>query len=135
VSTGTNEEEAIMSQVKSKPAKQAKSKPAKKSQAKTSQVAANSEVLTLAEAAAYLRVSEDDILQAMRTRQLPARQVGESWRFLKAAIQEWLKATPVPESKEAFWETHFGALKDDPDWEELLKEIYWQRGRPMTEEG
>jgi hypothetical protein len=37
-------------------------------------------------------------------------------------------------SKEEFWQTHFGALKDDPHLEDMLEEIYRRRGRPEVEE-
>jgi excisionase family DNA binding protein len=100
-----------------------------------SEVPAMQEVLTLAEAAAYLRVSEDDILRGVREQGLPGRQVAGAWRFLKEALQEWLRSPPAVPSKKEFWETHFGALKDDPYLEEMLKEIYAQRGRPETEAG
>jgi excisionase family DNA binding protein len=130
VSAGTNEEEANMSQVKSKPARRAKSKPTKNARAKTSQEV-NGEVLTLAEAAAYLRVPEVDVLRMIQEQSLPGRKFGEEWRFLKAALQTWLSI--VPEKKGLL--SHFGALKDDPDAEEMLAEIYKRRGRPMTEEG
>jgi excisionase family DNA binding protein len=49
------------------------------------------DVLTLAEAAAYLRVSEAEIVELTRRQALPGRKVGDQWRFLKAAIQEWLR--------------------------------------------
>jgi hypothetical protein len=35
--------------------------------------------------------------------------------------------------KQAFWETHFGALKDDPHLEEMLGDIYRQRAWPEVE--
>jgi excisionase family DNA binding protein len=88
------------------------------------------DILTLAEAAAYLRVSEPEIVDLMRKQGMPGRKVGSDWRFLKAAIQEWLR---LPE-KENFWWKHFGALKDDPNLDEMLEQIYRDRGRPATEE-
>jgi excisionase family DNA binding protein len=94
----------------------------------TDQPAIYPDVLTLAEAAAYLRVSEAEIIELMRRQSLPARKVGEQWRFLKAAIQEWLR---LPE-KENFWWKQFGALKDDPNLEQMVEQIYRERGRPGT---
>jgi excisionase family DNA binding protein len=91
------------------------------------------DVLTLAEAAAYLRVSEEELLRLVRGAGLPGRQAGEGWRFLKAAIQDWLRAMPVKPSKEALL-ARVGSWKDDPDLDDMLKEIYKNRGRPMTEE-
>jgi excisionase family DNA binding protein len=92
------------------------------------------DVLTLAEAAAYLRTSPDEVLRLVREQGLPGRQVGEDYRFLKAAVQDWLRAPASAVDKQAFWQTHFGALKGDPYLEEMLKETYQQRGRPETEE-
>ncbi len=91
------------------------------------------EVLSLSEAAAYLRLPEEEVLRLVREQELPGRQAGPEWRFLKAAIQAWL-SQPVPKKKD-FWEVSVGAWKDDPHAEEIMQEIYKQRGRPMTEEG
>ncbi len=89
------------------------------------------EILTLPEAAAYLRLAEDAVLEAVHKQRLPARQVRQEWRFLKSAIQEWLR---VPEERD-FWKTHAGALRDDPYLHDMLDQIYQERGRPMIEEG
>jgi excisionase family DNA binding protein len=90
------------------------------------------EVLTLGEAAAYLRVPEQDVLRLVREQNLPARRVGTEWRFLKTAIQVWL-SQPVPGAKD-FWEACAGAFRDDPQLEEIVKEAYRRRGRPITED-
>ncbi len=92
------------------------------------------DVLTLTEAATYLRLSEEDVLQMVREQGLPARQTGTQWRFLKTAIQQWLNQ-PIPPSKpEGIWAAA-GSWRNDPYLEEMLKETYRRRGRPMTEEG
>jgi excisionase family DNA binding protein len=52
------------------------------------------EVLTLAETAAYLRVPEEAVLALIRENALPAQQVGREWRFLKRAVDEWLRFGP-----------------------------------------
>jgi excisionase family DNA binding protein len=46
------------------------------------------EVLTVAEAAAYLRLPEADVIHLVHTQGLPARFTGSEWRFFKPAIQE-----------------------------------------------
>jgi excisionase family DNA binding protein len=94
-------------------------------------VAATQDVLTLAEAAAYLRVPEADVLRLISTQALPARKIGEEWRFLKTAVQQWLGSAP---GKKGLL-SQLGALKDDPYLEEMLRDIYKRRGRPETEEG
>src|SRR5262245_52319632 len=103
----------------------------------SSQVAngAPGEVMTLSETAAYLRLSESDVLRLVDEQRLPGRQLGKEWRFLKTAIQDWLRTGPPPKpSKEALLAA-IGSWKDDPYLDEMLKEIYRKRGRPMTEEG
>ena len=92
------------------------------------------DVLTLAEAAAYLRTAPEEVLRLVREQGLPGKRVGEDYRFLKAAVQDWLRAPPSAVDKQAFWHTHFGAIKGDPYLEEMLQEIYRQRGRPEAEE-
>lgn len=78
------------------------------------------DVLTLAEAAAFLRVPEADVVRSAEARDIPARRIGAEWRFSKSAIIEWLGAFPHLPSKEEFWKTHFGALRGDPYLDELL---------------
>ncbi|MHB1424180.1 MAG: helix-turn-helix domain-containing protein [Gemmataceae bacterium] len=52
--------------------------------------AATGEVLTLAEAAAYLRWSEQDVMALVHSQGLPGRYLLGQWRFLKSALQQWL---------------------------------------------
>jgi excisionase family DNA binding protein len=89
-------------------------------------------VLSLPDAATYLRLSEQKLLGLVRVQNLPARKMGAEWRFLKTAIDEWL-SQPVPDrNREGIW-AFAGAWKDDQHAAEMLKEIYRKRGRPMTE--
>src|SRR5947207_5608896 len=92
------------------------------------------EVLTLAEAAAYLRLAEAEVIRLVQSQDLPGRFAGTEWRFLKSALQDWLRTPPPPGSKEAVLAVA-GAWKDDPYVEEELREIYKRRGRPMTAGG
>src|SRR5262249_41478710 len=91
------------------------------------------EVLTLAEAAAYLRVSEAEVLRWVEEQGLPARQAGKEWRFSRPAILEWLGPPARPRDKEGIWAAA-GSWKDDPYLDGLLEEAYRKRGRPMVEE-
>ena len=91
------------------------------------------DVLTLREAATYLRLAEADVRRLVEEQGLPARQLGEEWRFLKSAIQAWLSMPRANENKKDIWSTA-GSLKDDPYLEEMLKQIERMRGRPTTEE-
>jgi excisionase family DNA binding protein len=93
-----------------------------------------SEVLTLTEAAAYLRLTEADVLRLVDEQALPARQLGKERRFLKAAIQQWLSAgTPPLAGKDAQLAVA-GAWKDDPLVDQELRETYRRRGRSLTAE-
>ncbi|MCI0463170.1 MAG: helix-turn-helix domain-containing protein [Gemmataceae bacterium] len=81
------------------------------------------EVLTLADAAAYLRLTPEEVLRLVREQGLPGRHIGLDWRFLKAAVQDWLRAGP---GKKGLFR-HIGALPEDPQEEEMLKDIYRRR--------
>jgi excisionase family DNA binding protein len=87
------------------------------------------QVLTLSEAAAFLRVSDGSLLQLATLQEVPGRKIGNEWRFSKTALQNWLGASAPKKGLLS----QIGALKDDPHREEMLKEIYSQRGRPETE--
>ena len=93
-------------------------------------VPANLEVPTLAEAAAYLRVDEKQVLQMVQQGALPGRQIGDDWRFFKAALQAWL--SNVPGDKERLMELA-GAWKDDPYLEDIVRQAYQQRARSPAE--
>jgi excisionase family DNA binding protein len=98
-------------------------------------VGKSGEVLTLAEAAAFLRIDEQDVLRMVKEQALPGRQVGQEWRFLKAAIRDWLRAgTPRQPSKKDAQLAVVGSWKGDPYTEELLEGVYRKRGRAMTED-
>jgi excisionase family DNA binding protein len=94
------------------------------------------DVLTLSEAAAYLRLPEADVIGLVHSQGLPGRLIGDQWRFLKAAIQQWLSTgAPTPQTRKAAQLALAGAWKDDPDLEAMVEEIYRRRGRPITEDG
>lgn len=87
-------------------------------------------MLTLAEAAAYLRVPETELARLAGSQGPPGRLIGSEWRFSRAAIQDWLRR---PSMKDSLLQSA-GSWKVDPYLDEMLEEIYRQRGRPMTEE-
>jgi excisionase family DNA binding protein len=108
-----------------------------RTQAKTTRPPRNGvvvgDVLTLSEIAAFLRITEADVQRLVREQRLPGRRIGEDWRFLKSAVEHWLAAPATPDAAE-FWRTHFGALRDDPHLEEIVREAYRRRGRPADGE-
>ena len=71
-----------------------KPKPATKPQPEANGALAH-EVMTLAEAAAWLRVSEAGLKADAVAGRVPARLVGGEWRFNKPALVAWLS---VPET-------------------------------------
>ena len=91
------------------------------------------EVLTLEEAARYLRVSKGAVQELDSQGRLPGQQVKGQWRFLKAALEEWLRGRRPIDSKTAMLQG-FGAFKDDPALEEIVKDAMRARGRPNPDE-
>lgn len=92
------------------------------------------EVFTLAEAAAYLRLSEAEVIDLVHSQNLPGRFTGSEWRFLKSAIQHWLiTGSPTRQSRKAAQLALAGKYKDDPDLLRISEEAYRLRGRPMAD--
>lgn len=56
------------------------------------------DVLTLAQAAALLRVEERVLLTLAEEGRLPARRIGAEWRFARSALIAWLSGSPAGES-------------------------------------
>ncbi len=54
--------------------------------------AAAPDIMTLSEAAAYMRVGEQDVLDAIKAGQLKAKQIGTSYRISKQAVDEFLQS-------------------------------------------
>jgi excisionase family DNA binding protein len=54
-------------------------------------------LMTVEEAAGYLRVGKKTIYRLLKQGKIPATKVGEQWRFNKASIDEWLlkKSTEI----------------------------------------
>jgi hypothetical protein len=51
---------------------------------------AATEVLTLAEAAALLRVDAESLIADAAASKVPGRQIGQEWRFSRMALLNWL---------------------------------------------
>ena len=84
---------------------------------------AMSEVLTLEEAANYLKLPLETIEREASRGHIPGRRIEDTWRFLKSAIDDWLRAQ---DSRDILLQ-QAGALKDDPYLDELLATIYRER--------
>lgn len=85
------------------------------------------EVLTIAEAARFLRISTAQVKKLAEAGRLPAQKIDEEWRFLKAALEQWLCGKPNP--TRALLQTA-GLFKGDESLREILREVYRARGRP-----
>jgi hypothetical protein len=93
-------------------------------------------VLTLAEAAAYLRLPEKEVISATTSQGLPGRLVNGEWRFLKSALRQWLSVSqPTDEMRKAAFLAAAGAFKDDPDLEQILEDAMRRRGRKPGPDG
>ncbi len=89
------------------------------------------EVLTPEEAAAFLRVPEDSLRRLADEHLLPGRKIDNQWRFLKAALANWLRERS---GKDALL-SHAGALADDDSLAALREAIYAARGRSEMKAG
>lgn len=95
------------------------------------------EVLTLAEAAAWLRVPEDGLKADAVAGRIPARLVAGEWRFTKPAVLAWLSVPepqPAPaktgaELVERLRQLDFGpTYEENPEAAEAeIAELYRQR--------
>jgi excisionase family DNA binding protein len=81
------------------------------------------DVLTLSEAAAYLRLPEPEVLRLVREQGLPARQAGNEWRLLLAAVRHWLSTGKPEQSNKEAWNKLVGVWTDDACFEDFLREI------------
>lgn len=88
------------------------------------------EVLTLEGVAAYLRLPVETIARQASRGQIPGRKVKETWRFLKAAIDDWLRSY----DGRTLLLQQAGAFAGDETLEALRQSIYTARKRPEVEE-
>lgn len=59
----------------------------------TQMVRKQTEVLTIDELAAYLKIPKSTLYKLVREHKIPAQKVGRHWRFRKIAIDRWLEET------------------------------------------
>jgi excisionase family DNA binding protein len=94
-----------------------------------SQVITNHDVLTLEEAAGFLRISAQSAEKLATQGTIPGRRIHDEWRFLRSALEDWLRR---PDYKQALL-NQAGALRDDESLAELRDAIYAARGRPEAD--
>ena len=133
-----------MGKVKNKPKKKGKAKPLP-------------EVMTLAEAAAFLRVSEDQLLLAVEARTIPNNRICDEPRFFRVALEQWLTGggsgngvplpddhlfkksmsavspgrSRTPEERQNLLDV-IGSMSDDESWEPMVEQIYRERARHIV---
>ena len=107
------------------------------------------DVLTLAEAATFLRVGADELKSAADAGRVPGRLIGTEWRFVKTALVEWL-STASPPATGTDWQNTIirkafssdpnagflaaiGAFADDKTLDAMTEEIYRERKRNPVE--
>lgn len=83
------------------------------------------DVLTLDEVASYLRLPKETVERQARHGQLPGKKIEDTWRFLKAAIDDWLRSH---DGRDVLL-YQAGALADDELLPQLRAEIYYHKGR------
>jgi excisionase family DNA binding protein len=84
------------------------------------------EVLTLDEAARHLRLPKNHVEELAVQGVIPGRRVKREWRFLRVALDEWLRGP----SDKALLLQQAGALAEDESLPQLRRSIYQRRGRP-----
>ena len=87
------------------------------------------EVLTLEEAAAFLRLSESTLKQQAEAGVLPGKYLEDQWRFSKQGIVQWLNS---PSNKDSHPPAGAGADFVDEDPEEIIAEIYRERKKHLV---
>ena len=81
------------------------------------------EVLTLDDAAHFLKLSPEAVARQAEAGYIPGRQVEGSWRFLLSRLEEWLGQR----DSKAIFLAQAGAFQDDESMDELVAEIYKAR--------
>ncbi len=88
------------------------------------------DVLTLEETSAYLRLSVETVTDQALKGNIPGRKIASDWRFLKIAIDEWLRS----KSSSSILLSQAGIFGDDDSLTQLRESIYTARNRPETDD-
>ena len=89
------------------------------------------DILTLEEAAAFLRVPVESALRSAAHEGMPGRCIDGQWRFTKSGLTNWLQR----KSNKEILLSQAGAMADDESWPEVRKWMNAQAGRPEIVEG
>ncbi len=50
-----------------------------------------SEILTVSETCAYLKIAPRTLYRYLRSRHIPAFKLGKEWRFVRADLEQWIR--------------------------------------------
>jgi len=87
------------------------------------------ELLTVREVADYLRVTQKTVYRLLQQGSIPALKVSHSWRFDKAAIDDWLKSTTVGAKANIL------VVDDDQTIRDLFRDILEDAGHRVITAG
>ncbi|MCB0063587.1 MAG: type II toxin-antitoxin system prevent-host-death family antitoxin [Caldilineaceae bacterium] len=89
------------------------------------------QTLTLEEAAMYLKLPIDTVAEQAAQGMIPGRKINQTWRFLRAAIDNWLRSS----NGRQILLDQAGVFADDDSLAALREQIYAERGRPEIDPG
>lgn len=92
-----------------------------------SQIIQKHQVLTIAEAAKFLRIRKPLLQTLAEEGRIPARKLEAESRFFRGALEAWLSGEK--DYRRALLD-QAGAFADDKTLPDLLKSIFAARGRP-----
>lgn len=75
------------------------------------------QVLTLDEAAAYLRISAAELAKLARKENVPAQKIAKDWRFLRRTLDDWLRFPGISPRESGM---HLRWVLESPLADELL---------------
>jgi excisionase family DNA binding protein len=88
----------------------------------------DSDILTLEEAAAFLRVPAKGLQKDAADGHIPSKLVAGEFRFSKEQLRAWLGTPSERKQTDKEWlQSIFGLWKDDPTVDEMMREIERRR--------
>ena len=87
-------------------------------------------VLTLEEVSDYLRLPVETLRRQASQGKLPGRKIENEWRFLKVAIDDWLRS----QGSRSTLLQQAAAFADDDSLTKLRESVYQDRGRSEVDE-
>jgi len=70
------------------------------SESEVSDMTDERDILTLKQAAEYLQIAAKTLYKLARSGEVPARKIGNRWRFSRRALEEWARGNNVDKQPE-----------------------------------